>query len=160
MLREHKRYALRQPRLCRLGPSTETVCAAYAPAPCAHIRIFVYSVVSVKPIQWLGSSLRDLRDFPSDAKQVAGFQLYRVQCDLEPNDWKPMPSVGPGVREIRIGTDLQHRVLYTTTMADTIYVLHAFEKKTQKTPKRDFDIARDRLRKVVDRKRKGYGTKD
>lgn len=116
--------------------------------------------MSVKRIQWVGSSLRDLRDFPGDAKQVAGFQLYRVQCGLEPNDWKAMPSVGLGVREIRIRTNLQHRVLYTTTMADTIYVLHAFEKKTQKTPKRDLDIARDRLRSLIERKRKGHETKD
>lgn len=116
--------------------------------------------MSVKPIQWLGSSRRDLRAFPTDAKQVAGFQLYRVQCGLEPNDWKPIASVGPGVREIRIRTNLEHRVFYTATMPDTIYILHAFEKKAQKTPKRDLDIARDRLRSLVHRKRKGHAKKD
>ena len=63
-----------------------------------------------KPLIWLGSSQRDLKAFPQDARSVAGFQLRRVQQGLEPNDWKPMTEVGAGVQEIRLHTGLEHRV--------------------------------------------------
>jgi phage-related protein len=102
--------------------------------------------VADKPLFWLGSSRDDVRAFPSDARRVAGFQLGRVQQGLEPNDWKPMPSVGPGVQEIRIHTELEHRVLYIATFSEGIYVLHAFEKRARKTPQRDLDLAAGRLR--------------
>ena len=86
-----------------------------------------------KPLIWLGSSRRDLRAFPALARRLAGFQLRRVQQGLDPDDWKPMQTVGPGVREIRIHIAGAHRVFYVATRAEAIYVLHAFEKKTQKT---------------------------
>lgn len=85
--------------------------------------------MAVKLIRWLGTSRRDIQVFPADARQAAGFQLYCVQQGLDPNDWKPMPSVGPGVKEIRIHTGREHRVLYAAHIAGAIYVLHAFEKK-------------------------------
>ena len=75
--------------------------------------------------------------------------MRRVQQGLEPNDWKPMPSVGPGVREIRIHTGLEHRVFYVTKFTEGVYVLHAFEKRTRKTPKRELELARDRFRGLV-----------
>jgi phage-related protein len=115
--------------------------------------------VSVKLIQWLGSSRRDIQAFPNDARQVAGFQLYRVQRGLDSNDWKPMPNVGSGVKEIRVHTDLEHRVLYTANLADAIYVLHVFEKKTKKTPKRDLDIARERFRALLNSRRRTNAAK-
>jgi phage-related protein len=102
-----------------------------------------------KPLKWVGSSRDDLRRFPDDARVVAGFQLRRVQGGLEPNDWKPMPSVGPGVREIRIHTGLEHRVLYVARLAEGVYVLHAFEKRSRKTAKTDLDLARHRLAVVI-----------
>lgn len=106
-----------------------------------------------KPVAWLGSALTDLRRFPADARRDAGFELRRVQTGLDPDDWKPMPSIGPGVREIRIHTDLEHRVFYVATFAEAVYVLHAFEKRTRKTPKRDLQLAQDRLRALVNRRR-------
>ena len=99
-----------------------------------------------KPLIWLGSSRRDLRAFPVLARRLAGFQLRRVQQGLDPDDWKPMQTVGPGVREIRIHIASAHRVFYLATRTQAIYVLHAFEKKTQKTSAHDLRIGRDRFR--------------
>jgi phage-related protein len=99
-----------------------------------------------KPLIWLGSSRRDLRLFPALVRRLAGFQLRRVQQGLDPDDWKPMQMVGPGVREIRIHIAGAHRVFYMATGAEAIYVLHAFEKKTQKTSAQDLRIGRDRFR--------------
>lgn len=106
-----------------------------------------------KPLLWVGSSRDDLRAFPPDARRVAGFQLRRIQQELEPNDWKPVPSVGPGVQEIRIHTGLEHRVFYVAKFEEGVYVLHAFEKRTRKTPKKDLDLVRDRLRALLVRRR-------
>ena len=61
--------------------------------------------------------------------------------------------MGVGVKEIRIHTKLEHRVLYVARFTEGIYVLHAFEKRTRKTPKRDLDLARDRFRALVDQRR-------
>jgi phage-related protein len=99
-----------------------------------------------KPLIWLGSSRRDLRAFPILARRLAGFQLRRVQQGLEPDDWKPMQTVGPGVREIRIHIAGAHRVFYVATRPEAVYVIHAFEKKTQKTSANDLRIGRDRFR--------------
>src|SRR5512139_2089204 len=98
-----------------------------------------------RPLLWLGRSREDVRAFPTIARQRAGYELYQVQCGLDPSDWKPMPSVGPGVREIRIHTDLEHRVIYVARFEAGVYVLHAFEKKSRKTLKVDIDLARTRL---------------
>jgi len=102
-----------------------------------------------KSLWWVGTSRDDLRSFPENARVVAGFQLRRVQCGLDPNDWKPMPSVGPSVREIRIHTGLEHRVLYVAKFAEGVYVLHAFEKRSRKTAKADLALAKHRLAVVV-----------
>ena len=101
--------------------------------------------MSIKPLECLGSAREDLRAFPAAARSRAGYELYLVQQGLEPRNWKPLPSVGPGVREIRIQVGRQFRVLYVTQLAQAVYVLHAFEKKSHKTAKRDLDIARTRL---------------
>ena len=106
-----------------------------------------------KPLFWLGSSRSDLKVFPQDARRIAGFQLRRVQQGLEPNDWKPMPTVGPGVREIRIHTGLEHRVFYVVKFTEGVYVLHVFEKQTGKTPKRELELARERFRALVMKRR-------
>jgi phage-related protein len=90
----------------------------------------------------LGDSRATARAFPKDVRQIAGFQLWRVQRGLEPNDWKPMPSVGLGVQEIRIHTDVEHRLLYVAEFAEAVYVLRAFEKRTRQTSKEDLDLAK------------------
>ena len=104
----------------------------------------------MKPIAFQGGSLDDLRAFPTEARREAGHQLDRVQRGLEPDDWKPMPSIGPGVREVRVRDDAgAFRVVYTATRPEAVYVLHAFQKKTQQTARRDLDLARARLRDLT-----------
>lgn len=104
-----------------------------------------------KPIKWIGSSFKDLVAFPDNAKRAAGYQLYRIQQGFEPENWKPFKSVGVGVREIRISEDKGiFRVIYVAKFADAIYVLHAFQKKTRKTAKKDIDVAKTRYAKVVE----------
>lgn len=105
--------------------------------------------MSDKVLRWLGSARGDVRAFPPDARRLAGFQLRRVQQGLAPVDWKAMPAVGPGVREIRVHTALEHRILYVAKFADAVYVLHAFEKRTRRTAKRDVELARQRYRALV-----------
>jgi len=67
---------------------------------------------------------------------------------LRPNDWKPMPTVGVGVIEIRIHTGLEHRVFYIARFEESVYVLHAFEKKSRRTRTADLALGRSRLREV------------
>ena len=98
---------------------------------------------------WVGSARRDIRAFPADARSVAGFELRRVQLGLDPTDWKPLPGVGPGVREIRVQTGRAHRIFYVATFVKAVYVLHVFEKKSQKTSARDLALGRHRFRAVV-----------
>lgn len=101
----------------------------------------------MKPIVFLADSLDRIREFPERVRRQTGFELRQVQHGLEPSDWKPMKSVGPGVREIRIRDSTgAFRVLYVATRADAVYVLHAFQKKTQATAKRELDVAMLRLR--------------
>ena len=108
----------------------------------------------MKPIAFLGGSLDDLRGFPADARRQAGYQLDRVQRGLDPDDWRPMPAVGVGLREIRVRERAgAFRVIYVATYADAVYVLHAFQKKTRQTAKRDVDLAAARLREQMARMR-------
>jgi len=102
----------------------------------------------MKRLRFVGSSLDDLRSFPAEARRQAGFELYAIQRNLDPSDWKPMKTVGSGVREIRIRVLGEWRVLYVAKFADAVYVLHAFQKKTQKTRRNDIEIARRRYKQV------------
>jgi phage-related protein len=102
----------------------------------------------MKSLRFIGSSLDDIRDFPADARRQAGFELDAVQRGLEPSDWKPMASVGTGVREIRIHVLGEWRVIYIAKLADAIYVLHAFQKKTRRTRREDIELARRRYRQI------------
>lgn len=97
----------------------------------------------------MGSSANDVRAFPKDARQRAGYELYQVQCGLEPSDRKVMAAIGPGVREIRVHTKVEHRVIYIAKFAEAVYVLHAFEKRTGRTRPADVDLARRRLAAVL-----------
>ena len=101
----------------------------------------------MKPIEFLGDSLVRLREFPSSARRSAGYQLDRVQRGLEPDDWKPMKTIGAGVRELRIRDRTGgFRVIYLATLPDRIVVLHAFQKKTQRTARLDIELATRRFR--------------
>ena len=103
----------------------------------------------MKPIVWLGDSLVRVRDFPADAKRELGYQLERVQNEREPADWKPMSSVGVGVNEIRARIGGAFRVIYVAKFQEAVYVLHAFQKKSSKTARRNVELARDRFRVLI-----------
>ena len=90
----------------------------------------------------------DLRNFPDEARRGAGFELRAVQNGLEPSDWRPMRAIGPGVREIRIHVLGEWRVAYVARLKDTVYVLHAFQKKGRKTSRQDIELARRRYRQI------------
>lgn len=102
----------------------------------------------------MGSSRDDVRAFPEVVRGRIGHELFQVQLGLAPSDWKPMASVGPGVVELRIHTGREHRVLYVARFAEAVYVLHAFEKRTQQTRAVELELARKRLRDLL-RSRQG-----
>jgi len=103
-----------------------------------------------KPIIFCGGSLEDLKAFPVSARRAAGYQLDRVQSGLEPDDWKPMTGIGPGVREIRVrDADGAFRVIYVAKFAQAIFVLHCFQKQGQKTPRQDLEMAGRRYRALL-----------
>ena len=104
----------------------------------------------MKPIEFRGSALDDLRGFPVTAMREVGYQLDKVQHGGEPADWKPMRSVGPGVREIRIRDEAgAFRVIYLAKLADAVYVLHCFQKKTEQTSDKDIELARRRYKELM-----------
>lgn len=85
---------------------------------------------------------------------MAGFELRRIQQGLQPTDWKPMVSAGAGVEEVRVHTAKEHRVIYIARFEEGVYVLHAFEKRSRKTPAREIEVARTRLREVLAMRRR------
>jgi phage-related protein len=103
----------------------------------------------MKFAEFRGSSLEDLRAFPEEAKREAGYQVDRVQKGLEPDDFKPMITVGKSVYEIRVQDRAgAFRVIYIAKFEKCIYVLHCFQKKTQRTAKKDLDLIKSRLREL------------
>lgn len=101
----------------------------------------------MKPVVFLGDSRDRVREFPAAARTRAGLELYAVQLGQDPTDWKPMASVGAGVREIRIrDASGAFRILYVAQLTDCVLVLHAFQKRSQKTPDHDLELARRRLK--------------
>ena len=102
----------------------------------------------MKPLIFVGRSLEAIRTFPDGARRETGYQLSRIEAGLEPTDWKPMATVSAGVREIRIQAQGAFRVIYVDSREEAIYVLHAFLQKTQKTEKRDIELAKERLKQI------------
>ena len=104
-----------------------------------------------KAVVFCGSSRKDLRDFPEDARREAGLELWAVQNDQEPSDWKPMSTIGIGAREIRIKDETgAYRVLYVVKIKDKVHVLHVFKKKTQRTAQKEIDLAKTRYRAIIE----------
>lgn len=103
----------------------------------------------MKELRFVGTSLDDSKRFPVQAKRAAGYELWQVQNGLDPSDWKPMHAVGIGVREIRIHSGGEWRVLYVAKFSEAVYVLHAFGKKTQRTSKSDIELAARRYREIA-----------
>ena len=105
-------------------------------------------MTSLKPITWLGTSREDVKSFSEKVRRIVGTELMALQSGYEPSDWKSVSSIGPGVREIRIQYEGQYRVIYIAKFSETIYVLHAFRKKTQHTSRQDIELARNRLKQI------------
>ena len=104
----------------------------------------------MKTLRFLGDSLKCLRQLPEEARHDAGYQLDKVQRGEQPADFKPMPSIGKGVEELRVWDDSgTYRVVYAAKLADEFYVLHAFQKKTQATSKRDVELAKKRYTELM-----------
>lgn len=104
----------------------------------------------MKSIRFLGDSLKRLREFPADARHDAGYQLDKLQRGLQPDDFKPMPTIGKGVEEIRVWDDAgTFRVVYTARLKDSVVVLHAFQKKTQATSRQDTELAKRRWAQLM-----------
>ena len=101
----------------------------------------------MKRIRFVGSAKDDLSAFPKAVRTRAGQELFMVQVGREPDDWKIMPDVGPGVCEIRVRDPAgQFRVIYVASFRTAVYVLHAFQKKSRKTASPDLALARKRYR--------------
>jgi phage-related protein len=112
--------------------------------------LYIMTMINFKPIEFRGSALMDLRDFPVSARREAGYQLDQVQHGGDPDDWKPVNTVGQGVREIRIREDSgAFRVIYVAKFVNAVYVLHCFQKKTEQTSKADIDLAAKRYKELV-----------
>lgn len=107
----------------------------------------------VKLLIWIGSSLKDLREFPEAVKDEMGFALYEAQCGLKPLDAKPLKGFG-GANVLEIVSDYQtdtYRAVYTVRFGERVYVLHAFQKRSKKgiaTPQSDIELIKRRLRKA------------
>jgi phage-related protein len=103
-----------------------------------------------KPLRFLGDSLKRLRDLPAEARQDVGYQLDKVQRGKQPDDFKPMPTIGAGVEEIRVRDETgAYRVIYFARLTEAVFVLHVFQKKTQATSIRDIGLARDRFTQLL-----------
>jgi phage-related protein len=114
------------------------------------ILYILIAITTSKPVEFRGSALEDLRAFPEAARREAGYQLDQVQHGRKPDDWKPVSTIGRGVREIRIRDAAgAFRVMYLAKFDDAVYVLHCFQKKTQKTSKADLNLAAQRYRDLL-----------
>jgi phage-related protein len=107
----------------------------------------------MKPVTWVGSAKRDLLACSTDVTRAAGRELERVQRGADPIDWKPMTTIGRGVREIRVHGEGEIRVFYVATFAEAIYVLHVFQKKTRQTSRGDLALGKQRYQTMVRERR-------
>ena len=104
----------------------------------------------MKPVHFIGSSREDIRRLPESGQETAGFQLFKVQQGREPNDWKPIPTVGPGVQEIRVRDERgAYQVFYVAKFEEAVYVLHVFQKHSQKTAEPDLELGKSRYADLV-----------
>ena len=104
--------------------------------------------MDARPILWVATARDDIRALSAAVRQELGTDLRRVQSGLPPRDWKPMPTVGSGVSEIRVRVQGAYRLMYVAKFPEGIYVLHVFQKKSQKTSPLDLELARTRYAAV------------
>lgn len=115
----------------------------------------------LKPVKWIGSSLNDLKEFPEEVQQVVGYALYLAQCGEKHENAKPLKGFkGAGMLEIVEDFDSNtYRAVYTVKLADVIYVLHTFQKKSKRgisTPKQDIELIEARLKRAKEYHAKNY----
>jgi phage-related protein len=107
-------------------------------------------IIKAKQLKWTGDSRKVVQDFPALAQREIGFELWNVQMGAEPSDFKPMPDIGKGVEEIRVWVESgTYRVIYIARLGEAVYVLHAFQKKVQRTSQKDIQLARVRLEQLL-----------
>jgi phage-related protein len=100
-------------------------------------------------IAWEGDSREVLQSFPDAVRQNFGFELWQLQQGERAVHYRPLPSIGPGVCELRDQDERSwYRVVYLSRIDDVIYVLHCFEKKSREMPRKDFEKAKHRFRMV------------
>ncbi|MBW4500422.1 MAG: type II toxin-antitoxin system RelE/ParE family toxin [Scytonema hyalinum WJT4-NPBG1] len=119
---------------------------------------------SLKPVEWVGSSLDDLREFPEEVQQVMGYALYLAQCGEKHNCAKPLKGFkGAGVLEVVEDFDGDtYRAVYTVKLQGVVYVLHAFEKKSKHgiaTPKQDIELIEARFKRAKEHHAQNYSAK-
>ncbi len=104
-------------------------------------------------IHFEGDSLEVLSSFPDEIKRALGFSLRQLQIGREPtSQTRSMSSIGPGVYELKEADERTwYRAIYVSKVVNTIYVLHCFEKDRRKTDRRDIELARQRLKRVMQR---------
>jgi phage-related protein len=107
-------------------------------------------IIHMKPLKFHPDAIKSIRLFPEEARKEAGFQLDRAQRGEQPEDFKPFPTIGPGVEELRIrDTSGAFRVIYTARFPEAVYAFHAFQKKTQKTDQAEIDLAKARFKALL-----------
>lgn len=107
----------------------------------------------MKQIVWLGNTHEVVRGYADSVKRQLGYNLDKVQRGLDPYDWRPMSTIGPGVKEIRIHDYNEYRILYVAKFEECIYVLHSFVKKTQSIGRKDILLARQRYLDMIGMRR-------
>jgi phage-related protein len=122
------------------------------------------SSLFLKPVEWIGSSLNDLKDFPDEVQEVVGYALYIAQCGDKHPSAKPLKGFkGSGVVEVVDDFDGDtYRAVYTTKFPDVVYVLHSFQKKSKQgitTPKQDIDLIEERLKRAKEHYSEHYNNK-
>lgn len=109
---------------------------------------------ALKPVIWMGTAFNDLRAFPVEVRKDAGYQLHKIQSGLDATDWKSMAEIGPGVAEIRLRDRTSaYRIFYIARFEEAIYILHCFNKRSQRTALADKTLARLRYRDVIEHHR-------
>jgi phage-related protein len=116
--------------------------------------------MDAKPVQWVSSARDELRDFPDDARLQAGTAIWAIQQGEAPPDSKPMAIVGRGVQEIRIRTPDAYRIFYIAKFAEAIYILHAFQKKTQKTARNNIELGQQRYKQLLQERKQESQSND
>lgn len=105
--------------------------------------------LTLKPVEWVGSSREDLKRFPGTVQDRVGFGLYQAQLGRKHRDAKPLKGFGSGVLEVVARYDGDtYRAVYAVRFAAAVYVLHAFQKKARRgiaTPKPDIELIRRRM---------------